>query len=109
MKNQIKNIVYKKSFIFTILALFLIGGAFYWFAYRPAKIRHDCSWVKWIDPATLAEPAITKEDVKNSQLEYEKCIQEVKIKDNQVDSALPKGSFFDGLFVPVESCGHLLK
>jgi len=21
------------------------GGMFYWFQYRPAQIRHDCSWI----------------------------------------------------------------
>lgn len=81
---EIKKIIYKKSFIFTVLALLLIGGVFYWFAYRPAKIRHDCSWVRVVDPAKPAEPAITQEDVKNSQLEYDKCIvNEAKPEDYQ--------------------------
>ena len=76
MKNQIKNIIYKKSFIFTVLALFLIGGAFYWFAYRPAQIRHNCSWVKWIDSETLQ----TKYSEVYDKDEYNFCIHEKGLK-----------------------------
>ncbi|MDO8604672.1 MAG: hypothetical protein Q7K40_04765 [bacterium] len=41
------------SAMFVILAVFAI----YWFGVRPVIIRKDCSVVKWIEPATLAEPA----------------------------------------------------
>lgn len=63
----------KKQIIFIIIAFFLIGGIFYWFAYRPARIRHDCSWVKRVTPATPAQPAITKKDVEDGKREYDKC------------------------------------
>jgi len=68
--NPIKNLLYKKTFIFTILALILIGGSFYWFAYRPTKIRHDCSWTKVTEPA---KPAVTKEEAEASRLKYDGC------------------------------------
>ena len=31
-----------------ILGLFLVGSWFYWFQYRPSKIRSYCAWaVRW--------------------------------------------------------------
>ncbi len=111
MNDQIKNIIYNKSFVFTILVLFLIGGMFYWFAYRPTKIRHDCSWVRVVDPATPAEPAITSEDAQNSRLEYDKCIaSQAQPKNSQGGRKRmfnDDGTIVDpfaGLF-----CGNLLK
>lgn len=77
MNNEIKNVLFKKSFILIVLILFIISVMFYWFAYRPSKIRHDCSWVRMVNPATIAKPAITEEDIKNSQLEYDKCVKEL--------------------------------
>jgi len=71
-----KKLFASKTFIFTILLLFLLGGLFCWFAYRPAKIRHDCSWVKRVNPAIPARPAITKEDVEESKLKYDECVKE---------------------------------
>ncbi|GEM_PF-2341910 len=93
MKELIRN----KTFIVSIFLLLVIGGVFYWFAYRPAQIRHECSWVKRISGTSTYDldneyqrlfpektqqkktiiieksSAITKEEAEASQLEYEKC------------------------------------
>jgi hypothetical protein len=89
-----KKIFFNKTFIFTVLALILLGGLFYWFAYRPTQIRHDCSWVKRVNPSTPIQPAITKEDVEASKIKYNECINERK----------NRGDLFKGLF-----CDSLLK
>lgn len=33
--------------IVIVLILGLIAGVFYWFEYRPTKIRKDCSWIEF--------------------------------------------------------------
>ncbi len=67
------KIIYNKLFIFTTIVLIVIGIAFYWFAYRPSRIRHDCSWVEGRKAATSEQPAITKQDADDSQVQYGKC------------------------------------
>ncbi len=48
--------------ILSVTALVLVfGGWFYWFQFRPAQIKHDCSWVKHHNDAVPAQEAITKE------------------------------------------------
>ncbi|KKP43043.1 MAG: hypothetical protein UR31_C0011G0026 [Parcubacteria group bacterium GW2011_GWA2_33_14] len=34
------------GFSIVLILIFIIGGYFYWFQLRPAKIKHDCSWVQ---------------------------------------------------------------
>ncbi len=91
------------KFIYTTLLLvfIILIGAFYWYELRPAKIKHDCSWAKMVNPAKPAEPAITEEDVKNSRLKYDKCIaDEAKSNSDRVG----RKSLFSGLF-----CDNMLK
>ena len=86
--------------LIAVLVIF-IASAFYWFEYRPTKIRHDCSWFKMTSPATPAEPAITKEDVAASQIKYDECIKKYDVK--------PSGNiFFDALNNKAQ-CNGLLK
>ncbi len=54
-----------------VILFVLLFSWFYWYEYRPAKIKKDCSWVEEI---RLAQPTITQEDVRASQLEYDDCI-----------------------------------
>ena len=56
-----------KCFLF-ILGLALLAGWFYWFAYRPARIKHDCSWVKRHKNAIPARPAMTVEELKAKEI-----------------------------------------
>ncbi len=35
----------------------MLVGWFYWFQYRPTKIRHDCSWIKKHKDSILERPA----------------------------------------------------
>ncbi len=40
-----------------------MGGWFYWYEVRPAKIRHDCSWVKHTSGFVDAIPAMTEDEL----------------------------------------------
>lgn len=59
----------KTNWILIVLAitiiLSLIGGAFYWFEYRPTQIRKDCSWTEY-RPGKWREAR---------ESEYEKCLR----------------------------------
>lgn len=52
-----------------LLVIFLISSLFYWFQYRPATIRHDCSWVKKHKNAVSARYAQTIYDVPKTTLD----------------------------------------
>jgi hypothetical protein len=64
---------FSKSLALIILGSLILAGWFYWFEYRPAKIRQDCSWTKHIISAQPVQPAVTKEDVAQAHREYEDC------------------------------------
>lgn len=53
-----------------VIILVLIGGAFYWYEWRPTKIKKDCSWVQKHSDTDIG---LSKEDAK---IEKEKCIEE---------------------------------
>lgn len=89
MKKFIKENWFKLSIIIIIIIIF--GGGFYWFQLRPTKIKQDCAWIKRIAPATIEEPAITKDDIKNSQLEYDKCVIENSTSKNKFSKYLCEG------------------
>ena len=65
MREEIKNWLRINWFRVSILVilLFVVGNSFYWFEWRPARIRHNCSW---IERHSDAEPKITQE-------QYNKC------------------------------------
>lgn len=54
-----------KILILVLIALVILLEifSFYWFQIRPAKIKHDCSWVKKHSDATPAKRGLTKEDL----------------------------------------------
>jgi hypothetical protein len=56
-KNLFSNI-HSRSFII-ILGIVFIFAAFYWFQIRPAQIKHDCSWVRVLEEAVPAQPAMS--------------------------------------------------
>lgn len=74
----------KKYYFLAILifVLVVVVEAFGWFEIRPSNIKHECSWVRMVDPAIPAEPAITKEEAENSKLEYNRCISNQTVPEN---------------------------
>lgn len=73
------NKIFYRSGIFLVL-LVVFTCVFYWYEYRPTRIRHDCSWVKVVDPVVPAVPAITKEDVNEGIKKHNECMNENKPK-----------------------------
>lgn len=59
--------------LLVLIALILIAGWFYWFEFRPAKIRQECSWVKHTTEAIPAKPAMTEEELKANGLIKNDC------------------------------------
>lgn len=111
MMDKISN---RKIYSIIILLFIVIigGGAFYWYEWRPAKIKHDCSWVKVVDPAVSEKPAITKNEAEESRRKYDDCIKQNEEKaslEKSLDNYIKTGQnirkpFFSDLF-----CDNLLK
>jgi|SRR3989338_5568526 len=62
----------QSAVIIAVVILILIGGWFYWFQWRPATIKHDCSWVKRHTEATLGRLAKTEEELNYCKAECQK-------------------------------------
>lgn len=58
----------KKILIPTVLLLLILSFSFYWFAWRPAQIKHECSWIKHHNDAVSARPAMTMDQIKATEL-----------------------------------------
>ena len=87
MKNFIKDNWFKLSIL--LIVILIISGWFYWFQLRPAKIKHDCSWVPaHSDPVT----AITQE-------EYNSCMEK-----NKGDKPQPAGGILGGVIINSFPC-----
>lgn len=59
-----------------ILIIAFVGSAFYWFSWKPAQIRHNCSWIKMHEDAIPAKPFVpapSKEEIKASQKAINDC------------------------------------
>lgn len=82
-KNFLKQNCFKTSII--IIAIVMVGSAFYWYELRPSKIKHDCSWVKKYSGA-ISE--ITQE-------QYDECMDK-QTNDRKKDFEDCKGK--SGLF-----------
>jgi hypothetical protein len=46
-----------------ILFILLATGLFYWYQWRPAQIKHQCSWVAMHSDAKPGRPALTKDQL----------------------------------------------
>lgn len=58
MKEKIKELVkLAEKYKWFLLVILIIGGAFYWYEWRPVKIKHDCSWVERHADAVPTNPA----------------------------------------------------
>jgi len=60
--NKIKKNKHRIHLI--LLGLLMLTGWFYWFEYRPVKIRQSCSWVKRHENAIIEQPPISEEELK---------------------------------------------
>ncbi len=94
----------RKYILIAILVPTVLGVLFYWFEYRPTKIRHDCSWTKEYKIAKPAEPGngVTIEEYNRSKEDWQKCID--KSEDGKIVSLTKRyRSLYAG------ACGKLLK
>jgi len=46
-----------------LLFVVLVGSLFYWFQLRPAKIRHDCSWIRHYEEAKPASLGTSEKEL----------------------------------------------
>lgn len=84
------------KFILILVGLVLVVGWFYWYEWRPAKIRQDCSWVK-----KYGSERILREDLS----EEERAIIKAEPKSNLLESyRYEKVNNFDRFYIdkPVE-------
>lgn len=51
-----------------LLGLFLSASWFYWFQYRPSKIKHECSWIKETTAYVPARPTQTEQQLRENGL-----------------------------------------
>jgi len=61
-----------------LIAILLIGtsGIFYWYGWRPSKIKHDCSWTEKHKDAIPAQSAISgpsEKEMKAAQEDFDNC------------------------------------
>lgn len=85
-----------------LLAIFLVCVGyclFYWYEFRPAKIKHDCSWTKVTEAAIQA---INKEEVEASRVEYDKCIEDNNKRKEEADKSGSAWAKFNLLDFPCE-------
>lgn len=48
---NIKTFLLNRKYLFLVFLFLISTGLFYWYEMRPARIRHDCSWVHVHEPA----------------------------------------------------------
>lgn len=70
----------KKSYItIAIVALCVVGVAFYWYEYRPSKVRQQCSAEARFDQRAISE----SNDVKRQEfinMYYDDCLMRFGLK-----------------------------
>jgi hypothetical protein len=63
----------KQYFGIIMLGLLILGGAFYWYEYKPSKIKQQCSAEARFDQRAILEPNDSKrQEVIN--MYYEDCL-----------------------------------
>lgn len=70
----------------------LLAGAFCWYGIRSLLIKRGCATIKYIEPATPAITAISKEEAALNQKLLDQCLQQNN----------PSGNPYMGLFT---TCG----
>ncbi len=79
------NIKNNRAALLILLAILIGGGLFYWYELRPARIKHDCSWVK---KQTNYISEVTQQEAD----EYNKDCQ--KTMDEKIDDGTAFGRLF---------------
>jgi hypothetical protein len=77
------------SFNIAGIILVILSLSFYWFAYRPSRIKHDCSWVKVITPSIPAYPALTENQLQAQGL-LKDCTFDDTVLSVSFDEAIQK-------------------
>jgi hypothetical protein len=52
---------------FLFLVLIIAGGLFYWYEYRPTKIRQECSWIHKYSNSIPARAGKSQEEIQNCE------------------------------------------
>ena len=106
-----KNIKFKYTVL--LLVVVILGVIFYWYSYRPSKIKQDCSWVKVTEKAIPAQPAIINEEAKESVVKYDECVKRNRGKvnlDGALDSYVKTGAWNElNKTVTIDKCKQLIK
>ena len=78
MEQKIKSFLISNQFKFLIIIgiVFIAVGYYYWYGYRPSKIRHDCSWAK-----EHADPWAER-----TKSQYDACIEKCSMFKPKVES-----------------------
>lgn len=71
MNKFIKENWFKISIIFIIISV--VAGGFYWFEYRPSKIKKNCVWMQRNDPWNQDQNG---KWYRASSHEYDQCLRE---------------------------------
>ncbi len=83
-----------------ILALLVLGGCFYWFEWRPAEIKKECSYVPY---KVEAVTELTQETIDKEKADLDACVRKyptIVTKGVPVDINRPSGrlgEYFDSL------------
>ncbi len=72
--------------IMFILLILIFSALFYWFQIRPARIKHDCSWIKTHVDKVPAKPGKTPQQIAaDSGLSLEDQQRAIKIAKGEID------------------------
>ena len=97
-QRQRKTMPSKMPLIIVVTLIFLISAvsAFYWFQFRPSKIKHDCSWVTTHYDEVPAKLGKTEEELfsesKLSRADFDRAL---KLARGEIQ---PRGELFNSFY-----------
>lgn len=67
----------KENWILVIIIVFILGGVFYWYEWRPAQIKAECSDKYLVEKHGIAGRALSKvsDDPEKREQDYESCLR----------------------------------
>lgn len=93
----------KKHLLFIAFLLIILFLSFYWFAWRPAQIKHACSWVKWTIAAVPAYPAMTEAELKAQGL-IKVCLSPTPTRIPRTSVEKSVANFWNDLNIQPDTC-----